>query len=332
LSLSRLKNLALCAIILGGLQAPLAALAQSSAKPLTKVSFRLDWKAGGQHAPFYLGKARGFYAAEGIDLAIIGGSGSSDSVKQLGAGAVDLALVDALVMVQAAEQGVPIKSFAVYYQRTPIVMLSPKAKPLTDPKQLLAGAKIGSKRASATYQGLTALLAVNNIDIKKVNLVDIGFGVQPLLVGQVDALMGFTMNEVIEAESAGMAVTELSIADYGVNAYGLTLASNEKFLRSSPEVVRAFMRATRRAVEASASDSAGAIQAVAAAASETDSTREAKVLAKTLPFWSAKGVPVSAFGAQTLQGWQQTVETAQRVGLVEKAPAAQDLFASGLDK
>ena len=67
------------------------AFAQSASKPLTPVSFRLDWKPGGQHAPFYLGKERGYYAAEGIDLTIISGSGSADSVKQLGAGAVDLA-------------------------------------------------------------------------------------------------------------------------------------------------------------------------------------------------------------------------------------------------
>jgi len=30
--------------------------------------------------------------------------------------------------------------------------------------------------------------------------------------------------------------------------------------------------------------------------------------------------------------WQQTAETAQRVGLVEKAPAAKDLFVPGLEK
>jgi ABC-type nitrate/sulfonate/bicarbonate transport system substrate-binding protein len=228
---------------------------------------------------------------------------------------------------------VPIKAVATYYQRTPIVLLSPKAKPVTDPKQLLTGLKIGSKRASATYQGLTALLAVNNIDLKRVNLVDIGFGVQPLLVGQVDALMGFTMNEAIEAESAGMPVTELSIADYGVTAYGLTLASNEKLLQSRPELVRGFLRATRRAVEATAADNAAAVQALAAASSEMDAVREAKVLTKSLPFWAARGTTIAAgFGAQSLQGWQQTVETAQRVGLVEKAPAAKDLFVPGLDR
>lgn len=331
LSRSRLKALAVAALALAAVHAPLPAIAQA-AKPLTKVSFRLDWKPGGQHAPFYLGKARGYYAAEGLDVNIISGSGSSDSVKQLGAGAVDLAMVDALVLVQAAEQGVPIKAVSAYYQRTPIVLLSPKAKPVTDPKQLATGLKIGSKRASATHQGLSALMAVSNLDPKKVNLVDIGFGVQPLLVGQVDALMGFTMNEAIEAESAGMPVNELSIADYGVTSYGLTIATNEKFLQANQPLVRAFLRATRKAIEASAAEPNAAVQAVAAAASETDVNRELKVLAKTLPFWTAKGAPIATFGAQSQQGWQQTVDVAKRVGLVEKAPAAKDLFVSGLEK
>lgn len=305
------------------------AFAQAPAKPPTKVNFRLDWKPGGQHAPFYLGKERGFYAAEGIDLTIISGSGSADSVKQLGAGAVDLALVDALVLVQAAEQKVPVKSVAAYYQRTPIVLISPKAKQITDPQQLTRGAKIGSKRASATSQGLAALLAVNKIDPKSVNLVDIGFGVQPLLVGQVDALMGFTMNEAIEAELAGMPVTEMLIANQGVIAYGLTIASGDKFLKAQPELVRAFLRATRRAVEASGSDGASAVQATSKSVSEMDAPREAKVLMKTAPFWSVSDKPLSSFGTQSVAGWQQTIETARRVGLIETAPAVTDVLADG---
>jgi NitT/TauT family transport system substrate-binding protein len=305
------------------------AIAQTPAKAPTKVSFRLDWKPGGQHAPFYLGKERGFYAAEGIDLTIISGSGSSDSVKQLGAGAVDLALVDALVLVQAAEQKVPVKSVAAYYQRTPIVLISPKAKPISDPKQLTGGAKIGSKRASATSQGLSALLAAHKIDAKSVNMVDIGFGVQPLLVGQVDALMGFTMNEAIEAESAGMPVTEMMVASHGVTAYGLTIAVGDKFLKAQPELVRGFLRATRRAIEASAADGAAAVQSVVKSTSEVDAPREVKVLAKTLPFWSVQGRPLSTFGTVTVTGWQQTIETAKRVGLVESAPAVADVLADG---
>ena len=306
-----------------------AAWAQAAGKALVPVSFRLDWKPGGQHAPFYLGKERGYYAAEGIELTIISGSGSSDSVKQLGANAVDLGLVDALVLVQAAEQRVPVKAVAAYYQRTPMALISPKTKPITEPQQLTSGAKIGSKRASATSQGLSALLAVNKIDPKRVNLVDIGFGVQPLLVGQVDALMGFTMNESIEAESAGMAVNEMLIADHGVVAYGLTIAAGDRFLKAQPEVVRAFLRATRKAIEASAAEPAVAVQAVAKSTSELDTAREAKVLQKTLPFWSVQGKPIASFGTQSAAGWQQTIDTAKRVALVETAPSVSDVQAAG---
>jgi len=330
ISFSRRALLAAAAALCVG-SAPTASAQSGSAaaRPLTKVSFRLDWKPGGQHAPFYLGKERGFFAAEGIDLTIISGSGSADSVKQLGANAVDLGLVDALVLVQAAEQKVPVRSVAAYYQRTPIVLISPKAKPITEPQQLTSGAKIGSKRASSTSQGLTALLAVHKIDPKKVNLVDIGFGVQPLLVGQVDALMGFTMNEVIEAESAGMPVTEMMIAANGVVAYGLTIAAGEKFLKAQPELVRGFIRATRKSIEASAADAAAAVQAVGKSVSELDPAREAKVLQKTLPFWSVQGKPLTTFGTQSPADWQQTIDTAKRVGLVETAPVVADVFAPG---
>src|SRR5216684_2413915 len=110
------------------------AFAQSAAP--AKASLRLDWKGGGQHAPFYLAKERGYYKDEGIDLDIISGSGSSDVVKQVGSKAVEFGVADALVLVQAAEQRVPLTAVAAYYQRTPIVVLSPRSKPVTDPQQL----------------------------------------------------------------------------------------------------------------------------------------------------------------------------------------------------
>lgn len=307
-------------------------LAQAQTPPMTKLAFRLDWKPGGSHAPFYLGKERGYYAAEGIDLTIIGGSGSSDAVKQLGAGAIDMALIDGLVLVQAAEQRVPVKAVAGYYQRTPISLISLKAKPVTDIKQLASGVKIGSKRASSTSQGLAALLAVNKIDAKSVNVVDIGFGVAPLLVGQVDALMGFTMNEAIEAEKAGMPVNELLIADYGVTAYGLTLSASDKFIAANPALVRAFVRATRKATMESAAHPSEALAAMAKSVSEFDTVRETMVFEKTKPFWSVRGKALASFGTLTAADWQQTIGTAQRVGLVEAAPAVKDVYAEGLDK
>lgn len=307
----------------------IACNAFAQAKPAAKASIRLDWKPGAQHAPFYYAKDKGYYTAEGIDLQIIPGSGSSDSVKQVGARAVDFALVDALVLVQGAEQRVPVKAIAAYYERTPIVLMSPKAKPVTDVKQLLGDVKLGSKKGSSTFQGLVALLGANNIRMESIKLVDIGFGVQPLLVKQVDAMMGFTMNEPIEAESAGMPIFELSIADQGVKAYGLTIVSNDEFIKTRGAVVEAFLRATRKAVEETAQNKQAAVQAVAKQVTETDVKREMAVLERTIPFLTGKGI---AFGAQSEQAWTQTINTAKTLGLVEKAPATRDVYTAAFSK
>lgn len=308
-----------------------AALPAWAQQPGTKINLRLDWKPGAQHAAFYYGRDKGYYKQEGIELNIIPGSGSSDSVKQVGSRAVDVALVDALVLVQAAEQRVPVKSIAAYYQRTPIVLMSPKAKPVTDVRQLLGDVKIGSKKGSATYQGLLALLAANSITPEQIKLVDIGFGVQPLLVHQIDAIMAFTMNEPIEAETQGMPIHELFIADHGVNAYGLTVTSNDAFIGANGAALTRFLRATRKAVLEEGQEKRAAVQSVAKAVPEIDEARELKVLDRTLPFYAAKG-DLNGFGRQSEQAWQQTIDTARRLGLVEKAPAAKSLYNDALLK
>ena len=304
--------------------APALAATQPSAPP-TKVKFRLDWKAGAQHAAFYLARERGYYAKEGIDLEIISGSGSADSVKTLGTRAVDFALVDALVLVQAREQQVPVQAIAAYYQRTPICLMSPKAKPIRTAQEML-GKKIGSKKGSATSQGLTLFLEANNIKPEQIQLVDIGFGVQPLLVGQVDALMGFTMNEPIEAETAGMPIHEVMIAEAGVRAYGLTLASNERFIREKGDLVRGFLRASKLGMQDTAKDPQAAVAALAKAVLEINTARELKVMAKTIPVWASEDTKANGYGWQTETGWQQTVDTVTRLKLVEKAPSVQELF------
>ena len=300
--------------------------AQAFAQTPAKVKIRLDWKGGAQHAPFYLGQQRGLYKQQGIDLEVISGSGSSDTIKQVGSKAVEFGLVDALVLVQGAQQRLPAKSIAAYYQRTPIVLISPKDKPVTDPRQLLEGIKLGSKKGSATFQGLVALLSANGMQLEQIKLVDIGFGVQPLLVKQVDAIMGFSMNEPIEAESGGMAVTLMPISNYGVNTYGLTIVSNPEFMQQNPKIVKGFMKATLLSVAEAIKDPAGAVAAVAAAVAETNTKREAKVLEHTIPYWQSKETDAQGFGWQTEQRWHDTIDITKKLGLIEMAPRPEDVF------
>ena len=60
------------------------ALSVLPASAADKVVLMLNWYVYGEHAPFYYGKAKGIYAAEGIDLEIQEGRGSAATTQAVG--------------------------------------------------------------------------------------------------------------------------------------------------------------------------------------------------------------------------------------------------------
>ncbi|WP_249977480.1 ABC transporter substrate-binding protein [Vreelandella olivaria] len=291
----------------------------------TSASIRLDWRPGAQHSPFFLARERGYYRDEGLELEIISGSGSSDTIQQVGSGRVELGVADAFVLSQGAEQRVPVTSIAAYYQRSPVVVMSPQNAPVTSPEQL-PGVKLGHNRGSATSQGLTALVAANDMALTDLNLIPVGFGVQPLLAGQVEAMMGFAMGQPVEAEEAGMPIQTMPISEHGVDNYGLMLVANSNFLEDHPELVQGFVSATLRGINDAVTDPEAAVAALMAAVDERDAARELKVLAATIPYWLGENGDVSVIGHQELTRWEQTIAIAKELGLVEAAPDAAGIF------
>ena len=57
--------------------------AANSAQPHTSVTLTLNWVPYGEHAPFYYGLKKGFYANDGIDLTIKSGTGSGNTIQQV---------------------------------------------------------------------------------------------------------------------------------------------------------------------------------------------------------------------------------------------------------
>ena len=54
-----------------------------------KVVFQLDWVPGGDKAGIYAAVKQGFFSAEGLDVTVVSGRGSSDAVTKLATGAAD---------------------------------------------------------------------------------------------------------------------------------------------------------------------------------------------------------------------------------------------------
>ncbi len=80
------------------------------AQPKDKVVLMLNWYLYSEHAPFFLGKERGYYEQEGIDLDIQEGRGSGVTVQAVAANTATFGYVDVPTMIKAAAKGAPVKS------------------------------------------------------------------------------------------------------------------------------------------------------------------------------------------------------------------------------
>src|ERR1700752_1102063 len=76
------------ALVLAGLAVGVAPAAAQ------KLTFTLNWVAGGDHAPYFYAQKMGWYKQAGIDVDFETGRGSAASAQKVGAGQSQLGLSD----------------------------------------------------------------------------------------------------------------------------------------------------------------------------------------------------------------------------------------------
>ncbi|MEA2528286.1 MAG: putative hydroxymethylpyrimidine transport system substrate-binding protein, partial [Thermomicrobiales bacterium] len=108
----------------GGDDADTAGAEGDKAASLDKVSIVLDYLMDGNKAPFVLGREKGFFKDEGIDLETLEESGgSSDAVKLVANGRFDFGTSYATDFAIGVDKGLPIKMLAVYQPRDQAVII-----------------------------------------------------------------------------------------------------------------------------------------------------------------------------------------------------------------
>ena len=96
-----------------------AALPPGGASAADKVSLRADWLFWAGHLPYLVGKHQGIFEKNGIDLELVPGSGSADSVKLVATGTHQMGLASGTNAIMGRVQGLPIKVVGIAYQWDP---------------------------------------------------------------------------------------------------------------------------------------------------------------------------------------------------------------------
>jgi NitT/TauT family transport system substrate-binding protein len=262
--------------------------ANASAVAAEKVVFMIDWLPAGDKAVPYLGVQDGLFAAEGLDVTIQSGRGSSDVVTKLGTGAADMGTGGLAALLQArAQTPVAVKAVVSIYTLQPDAIFTIDGSGISSLKDV-----VGKTVATATFSSSNVVwplvLKANEIDPAKVDLLkaDPGALAPMLATGKVAA----TINWVTVAPAFAKPLSEtgkklkvIAWSDYGFDGYGLSVFASEKILTERPETVKKFMRAYMKATAKAIADPMAAAMALKAMVPEVDAEVARAQFAASVP-------------------------------------------------
>jgi NitT/TauT family transport system substrate-binding protein len=295
---------------------------QGSSPGTKKVSLTLNWVPYGEHAPFYYGQKKGFYAAEGIELEIKPGNGSGTTIQQVAQNQTTFGWADTPPLLKGISTGMKVKSVGVFLQKGPSSIEFLADKNISKPSDL-KGKTVGGTPGDALYAVFPAWLKANGMstsDVKVVN-VDAAGKIAALSEGKVDAIMGFFHDQgpTIEAKT-GKKVNYLLYADSGLNMLGTGIVVNEQTLGGDKELTAKFVRATQKSWAEAAKDIPGAAAAMVELA-QNEPPQDVLVKQLTLAVGLLDAGQSGAPGVNTEARWKQTIDLMSQYGDLKNAGA-----------
>lgn len=208
---------------------------------LTPVSLRLNWQMKGEFTPFIVAVEQGYFRAEGLDVKVQEGSSATQALQSVASGRDDVAYVPSIQLIEAINQGMPLKAVATIVKVDSMAMVAKSAIPLSSPSDL-QGRTIEISAASTFSQIWDAFARKNAVDVSKVNVVRVAPGARfsLLLDGKVDVLADIFMTNEYPVLQAKTGLNTLKIGDFGFRLLGYTLAATDKLQRDKPDMLRRF--------------------------------------------------------------------------------------------
>ena len=226
------------------------ALAQAK---LEKFPFRLNWTLYGEHAPFFVARDKGFYAAEGIEVEIQEGSGSTTVAQLVASNNSPVAYVDAATMMRGISNGMPIKAVGVTLQQSPMAFIYRADSPRPTKLSEIKGSRIALTAGDASLTIFTAFMGKVGMKLDDVQMITVANPQgkeQAVLNKQADALLGYFMDQGPRMQlQTGVKMGWTRLTDLsGVTTLSSAMIANVNWLKDAKnqDLLRRFLRASQR--------------------------------------------------------------------------------------
>jgi NitT/TauT family transport system substrate-binding protein len=232
------------------------AKAQAPAVEKPSIKMTLEWAFQGPQAVFTSAQDNGFFRKEGLDVHVDRGSGSTDAVVKVAAGAYDIGWseMSSIVKFNSEHPEAPLIAVYITHENSANAVLSVRGRGIEKPKDL-EGKKVGSTAGSAARDVFDTFARANNVDTAKIHTQTVSGTLREAMLvhGDVDAILGAITSGVLTIKSLKVPENDIVVmtyGDYGVPLYGHAVFTTAAFAKANPRTVGAAVRGINNALRA----------------------------------------------------------------------------------
>jgi NitT/TauT family transport system substrate-binding protein len=329
LDMTRHYRLKVLSVVLFFVEIVLAGQA-TAAEKLRMIS---DWAFQAQAAVFTNAIDKGYFAEQGLEVAIDRGFGSADAITKLASGAYDVGFGDINSMIDfnaKNEDKTQMIAVTMIFDRPAlsIFTLDPAIKTPKD----LEGKKIVTSAGEANLRLFPLFARLAKFDEKKVEFVTVAppLREQVLMKGAGDAATGFYYVSYMNFKAIGADMSKLHsflYADYGINVYGNAIVFPKAFTEQKPEIVKKFNIAIVKSMQDVVKTPAATIPSIKKRDGVVDEAIELERLdIITREFVATPYVKANGFGDIDRARMAKAIDEVAEALALPKKPTVDDVF------
>lgn len=226
----------------------------SAAQAQDKALLQLDWIPTGEHAAYFAGAEKGFFAQNGIALSLARGYGSGDTVNKVAAGAAQFGVADlGAVLSGRQQQNLPVHAISAVYTHSPHSLFVLKSSGITSFKDL-AGKRVAVSAGNSHRLYFPDVARRAGIAPDSVTWVttDATAMAAMMITKRVDAAPFYSIHQYYQnkaAQQAGEEIVVLPFVETGFAIYAASLITQDDIIQKNPDLVRRFLKAIQQSFE-----------------------------------------------------------------------------------
>lgn len=322
------KFIALTAAAAGVLWLGIVDGGRAEAQELKKATVRLAFTYNAHRSPYLLGRDKGFYKAEGLDVDVLEGKGVTSSMQLVSGKQDTFAVVDPPSLMLGVAQGMPLKTVLQLYQRSSNAVISWNDANIKAPQDLV-GKTVASLQGDTTTTMLYALLAKNGVNRNDVKIFasDGGTRNQTFLGKRAEAIIGFTNDSYLSLRAQAPEIRMFPFTEFGINTMGDGIVVHDDTIKSSPELIRGFVKATIQAYEYAVDHPDEAVDSLLKVTKSPGREVEIEKLRATKPLLSSADTKEHGIGYNSKAEWQNAEALMLEFGgLTKKSVTVEDYY------